>query len=128
MKRLRSVLAPYSKEISLGGSGPNAMSVEQLKLELREVSRSNEHYFAICVVMILVLFLASLWVIMRFLGRPDVVTTAFAALGISTAGLLRAMIRLWREKVATDMLLALAGALTKDALKSVIAVLLKRLN
>jgi hypothetical protein len=42
--------------------------------------------------------------------------------------MVRVMIGLWREKVATDILLTLAGSLEGDHVRSIIAVLLKRLG
>jgi hypothetical protein len=118
----------YAHDIQLGDHEPPPLAVERLKDELRAVSRANEHYFAVCVVMILALFLAALWVIIRYVSNPDAVRGAFAAFGLSVAGMIRVMIGLWREKVATDMALALVGTLDLDTTRSIIEVLLKRLR
>src|SRR5262245_22059674 len=114
MKKLRAVLVSYGHDIQLGDHEPTPLAVERLKGELGAVSRANEHFFAVCVVRILALFLAALWAIIRYAANPDAVRIAFGAFGLSVAWMIRVMIGLWREKVATDMALALVGALDVD--------------
>jgi hypothetical protein len=48
--------------------------------------------------------------------------------GLSVAALIRVMIGLWREKVATELAVALVGALDQETTRSIIEVLLKRLR
>jgi hypothetical protein len=128
MKRLRAVLMSHAQGIQLGESAPHPLAVERLSEELRSVGRANEHYFALCVVMILALFLAALWVIIRYAATPDAVRGAFVCFGLSVAALIRVMIGLWREKVATELAVALVGALDQETTRSIIEVLLKRLR
>ncbi|AUX41095.1 uncharacterized protein SOCE26_025000 [Sorangium cellulosum] len=128
MKRLRSVLALYVEPIHLGDAERAPLDVERLREQLRQVGRTSEAYFAVCVVMLMVLFVAALWAALRATEGTGFVKEAFAGLGVSMFGLIRAMLGLWREKVATDVLLTLAASLDSDTLRSVIAVLLKRLG
>src|SRR5512140_3758185 len=128
MKKLRSVLSRYVDSIQLGEGDRAPLDVERLREQLRHISRANEHYFGACVVMVMTVFIAALWVALRYADHDGAVKLAFAALGASMIGMLRVMVGLWREKVATDVLLALAGSLEGDHLRSIIAVPLKRLG
>lgn len=128
MKRLRAVLASFVDSIHLGDPAPAPLEIDRLREQLRRVSRANEHYFGVCVVMLMVMFVGALWVTLRYTSDAGAVKIAFAAFGVMMIGMMRVMLGLWREKVATDVLLALAGSLEGDHLRSIIAVLLKRLG
>src|SRR4051812_33129279 len=126
MKRLRGVLQSYSKPITLGGDptpGALGFSAERLTADLQAVSRSNEYYFGICVVMVVALFLVMLLVVTRSLTSPDTVKVAIGAFGLSGAGIVRLMIGLWREKVATDVLITLSTTIERELLRSIVEVL-----
>ena len=62
MKRLCAVLARYVEPIQLGDADRAPLDVDRLREQLRQVGRTNEHYFAVCVVMLMVMFVAALWV------------------------------------------------------------------
>jgi hypothetical protein len=128
MKKLRAVLSPYVDSVQLGDPERDPIDVERLREQLQRVSRESANYFGVCVVMVMVIFLATLGAALRYAGQANLVTLAFAVLGATMIGMLRVMVGLWREKVATDVLLALAGSLEGDHLRSILAVFLKRLR
>jgi hypothetical protein len=123
MKSLRAVLREYVDPIDLGDHELAPIDVEKLTAQLGEVSRSNEYYFAVCVVMVLAPFLVLLWATLRHAGGTGAIT---ATLGASLLVSARFMLQVWREKVTSDLVITLAGSLERDALRSVIAELLRR--
>jgi hypothetical protein len=104
-----------------------ALDREKLKRDLTALNKNNSRYFIICVVMVLILFLVSIGVVLMNLGKPDVIKIVMAAFGISSAGLITMMIKLWREKSNVELLILLAINMDSDTLKTVVAVLVKRL-
>jgi hypothetical protein len=139
MKSLRSILlenvGPTVARDALGGieaearvvpAGP-PLNVEKLKRDLSAVSKNNTKYFIICVIMVLVLFVISIIVVLTNLNKPDIIKVVMAAFGISCAGLITMMIKLWREKSNIELLIILAINMDLDTLKTVVAVLVRRL-
>ena len=121
---------------SLGGSDGREMPAvpaipsldrEKLKRDLSAISKGNNRYFLICVVMVVILFLVSVGVVLTNLNKPDIIKIVLGAFGISSAGLITMMIKLWREKSNTELLILLAINMDSDTLKSIIAILAKRL-
>lgn len=128
MKRLKNILSDLAEAVELGSTAPKPLDVARAEASLRQVARADERYFALCCVMIVVLFAASIWIVLTHLDEPSAIKVVFAALGVTSAGLIRMMSGLWREKVATDMLIALVATMDDRTLKSIIAVLLRRLG
>lgn len=100
---------------------------EGLRADLGKVKNDNNRYFLISVAMIILLFVASLIVVLTNLDRPNIVTAVMTAFGASTSGLIWIMIKLWREKSNTEFLLALAINMDSDTLTKIIDILAKRL-
>lgn len=97
-----------------------------LRKDLEAVKRDNGRYFVVCVVMIGLLFITSIIVVLTNLANPDIIKGAMAAFGISTAGLITLMIKLWRTKSNTEMLILLAINMDAETIKTVIGILAKR--
>jgi hypothetical protein len=138
MKSLSSILrenaGPGVAKDALGGDESEKISVtappldvEKLRRDLSAVSKNNTKYFVVCVIMVLVLFIVSIVVVLTNLSNPDIIKVVMAAFGISCAGLITMMIRLWREKSNTELLIILAINMDLDTLKAVVAVLAKKL-
>lgn len=138
MASLRSVLVknvgePDRPNISLGADDevpapPKAPALDKDKLQrdLAVVYKDNNRYFIVCVVMVCALFVASVGVVMMNLNSPDVIKVTMAAFGISSAGLITMMIKLWREKSNTELLLALASNMGTGTLETVVKVLINK--
>lgn len=97
-----------------------------LRKDLEAVKRDNGRYFVVCVVMIGLLFITSIIVVLTNLANPDIIKGAMAAFGISTAGLITLMIKLWRTKSNTEILILLAINMDAETIKTVIGILAKR--
>jgi hypothetical protein len=108
-------------------TGP-PINPEKLKRDLTSVKKDNTKFFVLCVIMVFLLFLVSVGVVLTNLSKPDVVKLVMATFGVSCAGLITMMIRLWREKSNTELVLALAINMNDmDTLKTVLAVLIRKL-
>jgi hypothetical protein len=127
MSTLKTVLASYAKVemAKLGGPETSAVEFDNLRKDLKQIISGNNGTFAICVVMVLVLFGVQLWVA---LTQPQLVKAAAGVFGISAAGLIFQMIQLWREKVATEILLGLIPVLDPPVLQTVINALIKKIK
>ncbi len=62
------------------------------------------------------------------LSKPVLVQSVLSGFGISSAGLVWMMIRLWREKYYTEVLLALAVSLQGETMKTIVNVLSRRIG
>ncbi|HEU0301483.1 MAG TPA: hypothetical protein VFR37_18635, partial [Longimicrobium sp.] len=89
------------------------------------VRRSNNLWFGVCVALLCILFIATLWTVITYLGYPRVVRATVAALAVSTIVFVALMVRLWRQKCAEEYLITLAVHLDAAAMKTVIQVLTK---
>lgn len=99
--------------------------VEQLRRDLKTVSRSSNLYFNLCVVLVLVLFVGCCAIAALNFHQPSQITVLFTATGLSFFGVVRFLLKLWREKVNSDMLLVLAGQMDGADLRKVANSLLK---
>jgi hypothetical protein len=104
MLTLKKILveATAPRDAKAGGTGEK----DKLRQALQEVRARNERYFVVVIAVVVVFFIAS-WVLV-FLNRnePSTLNTVFAALGGTVFGSMWMMVRLWRQKVATDIILA----------------------
>jgi hypothetical protein len=105
----------------------SSLDRDKLKRDLSAINKGNNRYFLICVVMVAILFLVSVGVVLTNLNKPEIIRVAMGAFGISSAGLITMMIKLWREKSNVELLMILAINMDYDTLKTVVAVLAKRL-
>jgi len=99
--------------------------LQQLRSDLRRIGDSSNRYFLICVVLVLILFVGACALVAFNFNRPDQITAVFTATGLSFFGIVRQMLRLWKEKVNSDMLTVLAGNLETADLRRIVNALLK---
>jgi len=124
---LSSVSSPHFGEdaTKLMRTAPSPEQVELLRHDLRRIARTNEIYFRICVGLLLVLFAGACLFVYKSLADPRHIAAVFTGTGVSIMGVVTQMIRLWKEKVNSDLLLTLAGTLSSSELKKVVDSLLK---
>lgn len=123
MGDLKKVLDQYlpvlERDVTAGGS----KAVEELSVRLQGLVEKNNRYFWICVALLVVVLLASLGFVILFRDQPAAIAGVFAALGATAYGGVWQMVRLWREKVATDVIIDLLKVMTVpeavDVLKKV---------
>lgn len=131
MTRLRQILAEYSDDVSpahAGGAAVRPMAPPAgapipatLLADLKEVQAGNRWYFRTCVAMILLLYLATIVVVLLNLRRPDILKVTTAIFGVSAPALVLWMIGLWREKVATETILVFAAHGDAPALRKLMS-------
>src|SRR5215207_2820742 len=122
MSDLKGVLNKYAPEadVALGGE-IEEVPQQSLRQDLLAVSEKNKLVFYVCVAMLVVLFVAALVLVLLWRDRPQQISGVFAASGLSITGIVTMMFSNWKEKVRTDMLLALlSGSVDPDVLKTVI--------
>lgn len=127
---LRSVLEAFRPPAPEFGEGELAGTeahddVSVFRGNLQSVSRANRSYFLICVAFLVLIFAASAYLIIHFMDRPSSAAAVFTITGVSFGGITTQMTNLWKRKVASDMLLVLAGQLNPADLKSIADVLLR---
>ncbi|HEX2080039.1 MAG TPA: hypothetical protein VHG08_20135 [Longimicrobium sp.] len=107
---------------------PEVTSIDRaaLRSDLGVVRRSSNRWFAVCAALLSTLFAATLWVVIAYVDRPEVVRAAVAALGVSSAGLVTMMLRMWKSKSAAEYLITLAAHLDAATMKTVIEILAKQ--
>jgi hypothetical protein len=137
MSDLYQVLAKYSvqaprfgaKDPSDAGASPELQTTnDDLRRDLKSISDKNRSLFLICVAMVLVLFIGSCWLVLKYLQNPSFIKSVFAVTGISFLGLLSQMVRLWKGKVISDMILVLAGSLKPGDIRPLLEILLRSLK
>lgn len=125
MTTLRSALADYVDGAFAGGAG--SARTRALVKRLGEIQRRNTRYFSLAVAMLAVTFLASMGLILFGLSSRSSTMTVASVFGISVIGMIRMMLALWREKVATEMLVELSE-LDESLLRKVAAKLYARMK
>lgn len=132
MSKLKSILSTFGESnlASLGGDHAtrSVVNLQHLGSQLQQIVQRNNKVFVVCVVMILLLFAANLTVVLLHHDNLKLVVGTSGIFGISAAGLIAQMIKLWREKVATELVLGLLPALDPALLKTVITALIRKLK
>ena len=132
MKKLQSILNRYSDfDASLGGGENRILNDEQrekLRLDLAKIYQTNDRILWIPIGMLTTLFILSIIIVLRNPNNPNVLRGTAMAFGISTAGCIRWLINIWREKTSVQMLIPIAVQLEGDALKTVLMILSRGLR
>lgn len=129
MATVKDVLRSYAATSpSLGSSkAPFSNRSAQLASDLKIVSTSSQTYFALCFGAVIVVFILSAALAARYVDSPQQLSAMFGALGLTLTGLLARMAGLWKQKVASDILLALCAVADNDQRNTIVDALLKRL-
>jgi len=139
MKRLQTILAKYAEgpEATLGDKGPlkregkpplTTPELDQLRSEMKTVVERNKIFFVITFSLVVVIFIGLCIFIVSSLNNPARIKEAMAAAGISIFGPISWMLKLWKEKVATDLILALVSNLRAEDIRLVLGILLRKLK
>ncbi len=124
MTALQRAMSEYVDEVTAGAASART---QELRDELRRIQRHNGRYFHLAVGMLAATFLAAMGLILFTLSNKSGTTAVASAFGISVIGMLRMMLSLWREKVATEMLIELSE-LDEAILRKVVARLIGRMK
>ncbi|HKV91282.1 MAG TPA: hypothetical protein VJW20_01905 [Candidatus Angelobacter sp.] len=139
MKRLLKILAKYAEapEAKLGDKGPfkpegtpplAAREADQLRSEMRAILERNKIFFVIAFSLVVAVFIGLCIFIVSSLGDPAGIKKAMTAAGITIFGPIGWMLKLWKEKVATDLTLALVSNLKSEDIRPVLGILLRKLK
>ena len=131
MPNLREVLSNYAPPAPHFGPAvapPRPFDADAFRSDLKAVSDNNKKYFNMCFGFLIALFLLECVFAWRFASEPSKVTGIFAVIGTGILGLVTQMVKLWKEKVNSDLLLILASALPQEQVKTVIQILLEKLK
>lgn len=115
--------------VRLGGRKSQPANREALQKALSALSRRNEKYFVIGIVMASVLFVALIVAAFLQIGKPDndLVKLASPLFGTSAAVVVWRMFKTWREKSYTDCVLALVANVDEETSKTIVEILVKKL-
>ena len=133
MNNLKETLGKYNTSLHKLGDDTSkktsSLQAETLKVELSAISKKNAFIFWICVTMIISLFIGSIIFISIFINDSKKIELGFGTGGVvvSILGLITYMKNLWKEKVNSDLLLALVGSMNEDAMNSIISVIISKL-
>ncbi len=132
MESLRDVLQQYSGgALTLGSTEATKTAGnsnrQALQKALTDLSRRNERYFVIGMVMAVVLFAALLVVGFLQLNSPVPGKIIPPVFGTSAAVVVWRMFRTWREKNYTDCVLALVPNVDEATLKTIVNALVKKM-
>jgi hypothetical protein len=135
METLQKILQQYSgssatlgsSDATLGNKTLQQTNRDGLQQELRNLSRKNERYFVIGVAMVIVLFIAMLVVAFFQLRNPTLSQAAPPIFGGTAIGVVFGLFKARREKNYTDCILALVPNVDDETLKTIIAVLVKKI-
>ena len=121
MSRLERILDGHEVQGKLGGE---SFDREYLRQALGAAGKQTSAACWAAVGAQVVVFSIACWLAISNAGNPRVVGYILAGGGSGVAAGALVMVRLWREKVTTDLTLALVGSLNESAARSVLTVVL----
>lgn len=121
MKDLRAVLERYTPNIVLGGV-KKEVDLKGLRTDLETVQKGNMQFFWICVVMVLLMFIGMVVTSLLRPGSPKISQVLHGVFGVTASGLIYWMFRLWRIKLLTETLIAVALNGSEDALRQLLLI------
>lgn len=126
MTKLEAILAPFDVVGKLGST--QSFDRDYLRSTLMASSRQTAVAFWLAVVVQFALFVLAAWFALKNSGNPTAVSVILAGAGggVGTCGY--AMMRLWKQKVATDLTLGLVSSLNETTAMTVLNVVLEILR
>jgi hypothetical protein len=122
MKTFDSVLLEKAPLFQFGGTA--TFDRDQLRNDLREVSRGNANMIKLCVALVVVLFVGSVLLVVVYRNEPGRISAISGATGCTLMGDIWAIVSLWKSKVKSDLTIALLSNLgEKDARAALTALL-----
>jgi hypothetical protein len=109
MRALREAVRKY-----LAGQMGGTRTKHDLAVRLMELSKADAAYLKLCAGMLVALFAVSLVLTLLCRSNAAFLAAVSAFTGATVFGSIKAMSDLWREKVATDVLLAMVDHYQED--------------
>jgi hypothetical protein len=126
MKRLRAILEQYSQPLVMGSV--EDLNVEALKADLASVSKRDKKSVFMRILLQIILFIGSAFMVWKWRGEPERVSLVFTASGITISWLFKSILELWEEKTASETTLILVVKLNEDYSRSIIEALSKNIG
>ena len=128
MRALSHILERFAKPVALGPDVVDERQLAALRGHLEALSRSNDVYFKLCVAMTVGLFGAAATAVAVQPWADEHAAILIGALLMCTCGAIVLMRSLWREKVASDLLIGIVDAFEGEAVRTLVDVCLRRLS
>jgi hypothetical protein len=130
MNSLATVLARYAEPnpaAVAGGTRGKSIDRDQLRADLQNVSKGSSRYFALCAILVVVLFALAVLIILLNIDNANAIRQTLSACGISAGGLIAWMVRITKLKQSAEMLATLAAYVDESTLKTIVTVLARQL-
>jgi hypothetical protein len=129
MKDLQTVLRRFKSPITAGGAVGVAqpINVDALRQDLGLVVGKSDKLLWVCIVCLLVLFLIDIVILFHYLTQPGMIAAVVGATGVGFPVILNFMQRLWKQKFATQTIVAILPSLSQADLPAIIDKLLAAL-
>jgi hypothetical protein len=99
---------------------------QKVRSELLKARSRNERYFIIAVVLLIIFFVTSWVIVFLMRDNPNALGILCGTLGGSVFGCVWAMVRLWQQKMASDIIIVLLEDLPAPEFNLVFQKLIRR--
>jgi len=129
VKDLQSVLRRFKPAVTAGGTvgAVQPVNVDALRQDLGLVVGSSDKLLWVCIACLLLLFLIDIVIMFRYLAQPGMIAAVLGATGVGFPVILNFMQRLWKQKFATQTIVAILPSLSQADLPAIIDKLLAAL-
>ena len=126
MTRLERVLTTFEARGELGAAV--SFDRDYLRVSLQGASRQTTVAFWAALTAQIAVFVITGWFVIEYSSNPSVLKSILAAGGGCLAVSGYGIVRFWKEKVVTDLTLALVGSMNESAARSALHVVLENLR
>jgi hypothetical protein len=124
--RLERILASFEARGELGGAA--SFDRDYLRASLQGASRQTTFAFWAALLTQTAVFVITGWFVVEYSSHPSVLRSILAGGGGCLAATGYGIVRLWKEKVTTDLTLALIGSMNESAARAALHVVLENLR
>ena len=136
MSKLSSFLEMQKKvlitQVDAGVKGVTTTKLDKIKDDfvsrIKVISRQNRVFLWINVGMVVLVFLASVWLVYHFIDAPKNISIIFGASGVTIGGMIYYMTYLWRQVVGIELTIAMVDQLDSAELPKIIDSLLSTIK
>jgi hypothetical protein len=126
MTRLERILAAFEGRGELGGAA--SFDRDYLRASLQSASQHTTFAFWAALLAQIAVFVITGWFVIEYSSHPSVLKSIVAGGGGCLAVGGYSIVRLWKEKVSTDLTLALVGSMNESAARAALHVVLENLR
>lgn len=127
MSALKAIVETHVVRPGHAGSGSRGFDRTILQQELMSLKRSREIGFWLMFLLLALLFIAAGVAVVYYRSDLPKLGQLSAITGVTFLGVVASMVRLWSQKVKTDLLLAIVMSMPEKAVQGVLNTLLGEL-